>query len=110
MVLPAHRTPPAALHYPALGDCFSFRLQNALSTAPGLSWLRLRDLEGSVLRTYLAIAIVLCGRREPSVVKIREREGGKKGGRKGTLTIFQLHLDPLLGIWDRNESEKLNCP
>lgn len=28
----------------------------------------------------------------------RGREGGKKRGRKGTLTVFQLHLDPLLGI------------
>lgn len=51
MVSPASRTPPAALHQPALGDYFSFRLQNVLS-APGPSWLRAGGLSPGDLPTH----------------------------------------------------------
>lgn len=80
MVPPASRTPPAALHLPALGDCFSFRFQNALSAAPEPSWLRVRELGASALRAYLPMGIALFGRRWPHMVK--EIEGGREEGRK----------------------------
>lgn len=53
---------------------------------------------GLALSTYLPISTALCGRRQLGVVKAGERKGGKQGERRGTLTLFQLHLDLRRGI------------
>lgn len=99
MVPPASRTPPAALGQSALGDHFSSLLQNALSTIPESSWLRISELGGSALWTHLPIATALLQKAAWFGEKLEKgRRGGKEGGRIGTLTVFQLHLDPLLGI------------
>lgn len=44
------------------------------------------------------------------MVKSWREAGAKKEGRKGTLTVFQLHLDPSLGIWDSEMNQKNLLP
>ena len=104
MVPPASLTPPAALHQPGLGDYFSFKLQNLLSS-PGPTWLRAGTLTPGDLPTHhkspLQETLVCCGEK---------LERGRKGGKKERNGVFQLHLDPLLGIWASEVNQKNLLP
>lgn len=85
MVPPASRTPPAALHQPTLGDYFSFKLQNLLSS-PGPTWLRAGTLSPGDLPPHrqrpLQDKLVCCGGKLE-----RGRKRGKKE-RNGVPTPF----------------------
>lgn len=103
MVPPASRTPPAALHQPALGDCFTFSpecflyfLRTQLVQSKKGEGLSPEDLPTHHY-SPLPEKTVWCGEK---------LERGQEEEKKEVLTVFQLHLDPSLGFWDSEMNQK----